>query len=58
MSEGKNWVFLITEQHRYQGLSYKSDIIVISGRIKALFLETIFFYISVYFWGIYGGQFT
>ncbi|XP_023337906.1 uncharacterized protein LOC111708693 [Eurytemora carolleeae] len=31
MSEGKNWVFLITEQHRYQGLSYKSDIIVISG---------------------------
>jgi len=28
---GKNWVLLITEQHRFQGVSYKSDIIIISG---------------------------
>jgi len=27
----QNWLMIITEQHRYQGVSYKSDIIVISG---------------------------
>ena len=27
----QNWVMIISEQHRYQGVSYKSDIIVISG---------------------------
>ena len=27
----QNWVLIICEQHRYQGVSYKSDIIVISG---------------------------
>ena len=28
----QNWVLIISEQHRYQGVSYKSDIIVISGQ--------------------------
>ena len=28
----QNWVMIISEQHRYQGVSYKSDIIVISGQ--------------------------
>merc|ERR1719391_125283 len=27
----QNWLMIISEQHRYQGVSYKSDIIVISG---------------------------
>jgi len=27
----QNWILIISEQHRYQGVSYKSDIIVISG---------------------------
>jgi len=27
----QNWILMISEQHRYQGVSYKSDIIVISG---------------------------
>ena len=27
----ENWVMVVSEQHRYQGVSYKSDIIVISG---------------------------
>ena len=27
----QNWLMIITEQHRYQEVSYKSDIIVISG---------------------------
>ena len=27
----QNWVMMISELHRYQGVSYKSDIIVISG---------------------------
>ena len=34
--EGKkseSWIMIISEQHRYQGLSYKSDITVISGDI-------------------------
>jgi len=36
MAEGaelksENWVMVVSEQHRYQGVSYKSDIIVISG---------------------------
>ena len=26
-----SWIMIISEQHRYQGLSYKSDITVISG---------------------------
>ena len=26
----QNWILIISEQHRYQGVSYKSDIIVIS----------------------------
>ena len=31
MAVAQNWVMLISEQHRYQGVSYKSDIIVVSG---------------------------
>ena len=31
MAMSQNWVMVISEQHRYQGVSYKSDIIVISG---------------------------
>ena len=31
MAMSQNWVMLISEQHRYQGVSYKSDIIVVSG---------------------------
>ena len=27
----ENWVMVVSEMHRYQGVSYKSDIIVISG---------------------------
>lgn len=27
----QNWVMMISEQHRYQGVGYKSDIIVLSG---------------------------
>jgi len=30
-SRGQNWILVISEQHRYQGVSYKSDITVISG---------------------------
>ena len=38
MAEGaelksENWVMVVSEQHRYQGVSYKSDIIVISGKL-------------------------
>ena len=32
----QNWVMMISELHRYQGVSYKSDIIVISGAITML----------------------
>ena len=32
MAMSQNWVMLISEQHRYQGVSYKSDIIVVAGR--------------------------
>ena len=28
-----NWVMVVSEMHRYQGVSYKSDIIVISGLV-------------------------
>ena len=31
MTMAQNWIMLISELHRYQGVSYKSDIIVISG---------------------------
>lgn len=27
----QNWVMLVSEQHRYQGVSYKSDVVIISG---------------------------
>ena len=27
----ENWIMVCSEMHRYQGVSYKSDIIVISG---------------------------
>jgi len=30
-AQAQNWLLLITEQHRYQGVSYKSDIVVVSG---------------------------
>jgi len=30
-SMAENWVMVVSEMHRYQGVSYKSDIIVISG---------------------------
>ena len=41
MAEGaelksENWVMVVSEQHRYQGVSYKSDIIVISGNNHSL----------------------
>ena len=29
----ENWVMVVSEMHRYQGVSYKSDIIVISGNV-------------------------
>ena len=32
----QNWVMMISELHRYQGVSYKSDIIVLSGDIIVL----------------------
>ena len=35
MAAAQNWVMLISEQHRYQGVSYKSDIIVVSGDFQA-----------------------
>jgi len=31
VASGQNWILIISEQHRYQGVSYKSDITVISG---------------------------
>merc|ERR1712059_203502 len=31
MASAQSWVMMISEQHRYQGVSYKSDIIVVSG---------------------------
>merc|ERR1719268_91256 len=31
MLGARSWVLLISEQHRYQGVSYKSDITIISG---------------------------
>ena len=34
MAMSQNWVMVISEQHRYQGVSYKSDIIVISGKAQ------------------------
>ena len=42
MAEGaelksENWVMVVSEQHRYQGVSYKSDIIVISGNNHSLY---------------------
>ena len=41
MAEGaelksENWEMVVSEQHRYQGVSYKSDIIVISGNNHSL----------------------
>ena len=32
-SMAENWVMVVSEMHRYQGVSYKSDIIVISGPV-------------------------
>ena len=32
-TRSQNWIMLISEQHRYQGVSYKSDISIISGRM-------------------------
>ena len=29
----QSWILVISELHRYQGVSYKSDIIVISGLV-------------------------
>ena len=29
----ESWIMLISEQHRYQGVSYKSDITLISGQL-------------------------
>ena len=29
----QSWILVISELHRYQGVSYKSDIIVISGGV-------------------------
>ena len=33
-SGAQSWILVISELHRYQGVSYKSDIIVISGQIN------------------------
>ena len=32
----QTWIMIISELHRYQGVSYKSDITVISGQISQL----------------------
>ena len=34
----QNWIMMISEQHRYQGISYKSDIIVISGDSSGMYI--------------------
>ena len=34
MAMAQNWIMMISELHRYQGVSYKSDIIVISGETQ------------------------
>ena len=36
LAMAQNWVMMISELHRYQGVSYKSDIIVISGATTVL----------------------
>ena len=40
----ENWVMVVSEMHRYQGVSYKSDIIVISGlvfeMVPLIFIKT------------------
>ena len=44
-SMAENWVMVVSEMHRYQGVSYKSDIIVISGvlsSISKVIITTIF----------------
>ena len=33
MTVGQNLILVISEQHRYQSVSYKSDMIVISGMV-------------------------
>ena len=40
MAAAQNWVMLISEQHRYQGVSYKSDIIVVSGDFRQSMIDT------------------
>ena len=40
MAMSQNWVMLISEQHRYQGVSYKSDIIVVSGNLTGATART------------------
>ena len=30
----QSWILVITELHRYQGVGYKSDIVVISGIVN------------------------
>ena len=42
-SMAENWVMVVSEMHRYQGVSYKSDIIVISG---LAIVSNIFFVIT------------
>ena len=37
----QSWILVISELHRYQGVSYKSDIIVISGNSQQSILENI-----------------
>ena len=37
----QNWILLISELRRYQGVSYKSDITVISGKISLLLVVTL-----------------
>ena len=42
MAMSQNWVMLISEQHRYQGVSYKSDIIVVSGKLTHILTSSNF----------------
>ena len=43
----ENWVMVVSEMHRYQGVSYKSDIIVISGNVIIVVIVIIYYHHQV-----------
>ena len=43
----ENWVMVVSEMHRYQGVSYKSDIIVISGTVIIVVIVIIYYHHQV-----------